>query len=209
MQQLKDPTTAPPVEANLQYSEFSTDSGYVVTATELGCTIMITNLHSISSKFIDTEFKICGLTLTGNILLVQGVGVLVAWRLTAEGTVDGTPGISRVGCGDSCWTKPLQDHTVQFWVDKHIGVIKCAGDFTYYNTETGEELESVSGNEPHFSFYWQDLTPNSEHLGFETWSSFNCEDFVKRDNSLEDSPSDNDPSENNPSEDDLPSECHP
>ena len=147
---LDGPVTDPPLSEFNYHSEFSANGVLVITAPiihDRGATITITNLHKNSSEFIDTELEIHGLALTGNVLLVE-MGMrgmfIVAWRLTAEGTVDGTLGIGRADHSNSLWAKKLQGSDTQLWVEGHFGVIgNHNGDFIYYNIETGEELESV------------------------------------------------------------------
>lgn len=175
--------TDPPAEAIHHYDQFSIDGVYVVTAPEYGWSIKITNLHNNSSQFIDTEFVIHGLALTGNILLVEGADELVGWQLTAEGTVDGVLDNRRGNHNDSLWTRPMSESFAQFWVDGHIGVIKTSEDPTYwYNTETGEELESVPVNIPLSS--WRDLHSSD----FKAQHSSSCHDFVECDDPPKDGP---------------------
>jgi len=188
---LDDPVASPATETGLHYGEFSNNGTYVVTATRGGWVITITNLHINSSWFIDAEFEICALALTGNILLVQGVDAVVAWKLTVEGMVDGVLGARRADCCDSLWTKQLQEGDIaRFWVEGQIGVVEHSGDLTQYSIGTGEELVSVPVEvPPPFSSPWKDFEYNSTHYGFAHRSSFSCEDFLRCDG---------------PSEDDLP-----
>ena len=188
VQQLEDPATAPHVEAYYHYGEFSVDGSYVVTASELGRTITITNLHKISSHFIDTGCNIRALTLTGNIIFVQGIDVLVAWKLTAEGTVDGTSGAERANYCNSVWIKPMREGDIpEFRVDGHIGAIKCFEGVFYYNTETGEELEFMLVKAPiPSSLPWKDLNCNSERYSFEDQSSLSWHHFTEHHDLSED-----------------------
>jgi len=110
--------------------------------------------------------NISGLALTGNVLLVQGSGKVVAWLLTEGGGVDGIFGNRRADCGDSIWVvqKPLQ---VTLSAKDHTAFITCTGEDTVtprratlrsaakdpttttskekpphiYNTETGKVLK--------------------------------------------------------------------
>jgi len=101
-------TTDQSAGESLHYGKFSTDGTYVVAANKLGQIITIHNLHRNSLQPISIQFRMCALVLTGSMLLVQGVDTIVAWKLTAEGTVDGTSGIRMADCSDSLWTKPLR-----------------------------------------------------------------------------------------------------
>ena len=113
---------------------------YVATSCDGGSTVAITNLLSQSpSQFINTGEHIKGMVFTGNVLLVVGWRVLVAWRFTEEGVVGGPPGDRRAVHNDSIWTigKPLtiliRDQTV---------VMNLDGNVTHaYHTGTGEVLE--------------------------------------------------------------------
>ena len=193
VRQLEDLATGPPMDAYYHYTEFSADGTYLVTATEKGQVITITNLHKGSTEFVDIKFGLCALILTGNILLVQGEDILVAWRLTAEGTVNGATGVRRVDYSHSLWSKPLQERcTVQFWVDGHTGVVKHAETLICYNTETGEELDPASIKSPlPSSFSWKD--PNSQYHGFKDWSSFTCHEFTNCDDPSKEHLVDSDP----------------
>jgi len=85
---------------------------YIVTAHHGESVITITSLcsqtPSPSSQFIDTGLKIFGIVLTGNVLLVKGAGMVVAWLLTEEGAVGGIFGERRVGRSDSLWDVQYQ-----------------------------------------------------------------------------------------------------
>ena len=180
VQQLEDPETAPHVEAYYHYGEFSVDGTYVINGHELGRTIVITNLHKISSQFIDTGCNVRALTLTGNVILVQGIDVLIAWRLTEEGTVEGTSGAERADYHNSMWIKPMQEGDIpEFRVEGHIGAVKCVQGIIYYNTETGEELEPTLAEAliPS-SLPWKDLNCNSERYMFEDQSSLSYHRFT-------------------------------
>jgi len=188
--QLDGPTTDPSAEENLHYGEFSTDGTYVVTATERGQVVTITNLYENSSQFINTDFAIHGLTLTGNVLLVQGLDVLVAWRVTEGGTVDGTSGIGSVDWSNSLWTKLLSgEGTVSFWTEDDIGVVEHSGNFIYYDTDTGRELGFRPIFPPHQPHPPPHKNPNDkpECYDFENRTSFSCDVFV----SCDDPPRDN------------------
>ena len=191
---LEDPQTNPPPQPDNSYDQFSTDGAYVVTVPRGGRTIAITNLHKHLSWSIDTELDIQGLALTNNVLLVGGDGMVVGWRLTAEGMVDKVLNDGRKGDHDDrLWTKALPRHHARIWVRDHIGVIAASEDLfdigdptpsdpagkplMYYDTETGEELESVSVEAPPPS------SPSWDHLcnrtlDFGAQRSFSRHDFV-------------------------------
>ena len=136
-------TNLPKDEIHL--AEFSTNGTYIVTVLHHGQRITITNLHRNSWQFIDTELEVHRLTLIGNTLLVEGADVLVAWRLTAEGTVDGSPAIGRADYSNSLWTKPLGRDIPQLWVKGNFGIIGLSKEhIVYYDTETGEEFEGTN-----------------------------------------------------------------
>lgn len=93
------------------YSPYGT---YIATTQRGESAITITNLHSQNpspSQFIDTNFNISDIVLTGNVLLVKGLDTVVAWLLTEEGTVDGVFGNRRANQNDSIWDMSLQDTT--------------------------------------------------------------------------------------------------
>jgi hypothetical protein len=72
VQHLDGPPTDPPTQASRHYDKISTNGTYVVIVPMYGQTITITNLHNNSSQLIDLGYGIlCGLALTGNILLVE------------------------------------------------------------------------------------------------------------------------------------------
>ena len=138
----------PPTGLTNHYDEFSPNGTYVVAAPEFGSTITITNLHKNSSQFLNTGFKICGLVLTGDVLLVGGADAVAAWRLTAEGVVDRLIGEMSDENNGKLWTKTVEDGSVRVGADDGIGVIEFSEGCIYYDTETGEELKSVPDEAP-------------------------------------------------------------
>ena len=121
---------------------------YVVTSQGGGGTVAITNLLSQSpSQFINTGIDyIEGLALTSNVLLVAGLEVTIAWRLTEGGIVDGPTGGRRADCGDSLWVIPPFGIYSTLSIQGQTAVIKqntpwnLSTDYAYH-TETGEELK--------------------------------------------------------------------
>jgi len=161
--------------------EFSTNGTYLVTAFKEKSTIVIINLFNNNSQLIDTNFAICQLSLAGNILFVEGAsGHLAAWKLTAEGTVDGTSDIRRVGCSSSLWIKVQMGDHIRFWTDSQIGVFKGSKNTVYYDAKTGGELKSVApGIIIPFPLLWGDFHHDSEGIDFSTWPSFSYYDLVE------------------------------
>ena len=124
-----------------QHVVLSRSGTRVATAHNMESTVTTTDiLARAPPQFIDTDVAIERLVLTGNVLLVEGLGRLVAWLLTEEGLVDGVIGDRRVGHGDSIWTIPsYSEWTVR--VEGQIGVIKPEyGNLRVYRTDTGEVL---------------------------------------------------------------------
>ena len=114
------------------------------TARNQGNTITIVDLLAQTPpQFIDVGTKIDGLVITGNVLLVQSFGKVVAWLLTEEGLVEGVVGDRRVGWGDSIWTVLHLKYPYRFRVEDHVGVIEhnasgADSPLHAYHTETGE-----------------------------------------------------------------------
>ena len=124
---------------------------YIATANNPGSAVTIIGIHSHVSRFIDAGEQIMGLFLTGNVLLVDLPGEIVAWRLTEEGRVDSVFSNRRAGRSDSIWkiSKYVLPNLI---VDSgsRVGAIGgCFGDSLHaYHTETGEVLQSVSPLHP-------------------------------------------------------------
>jgi len=102
---------------------YSAHGTYIATARRGGKVITVTNLRAQNpspSQFIDTDFEILEIVLTGNVLLVKGSDIAVAWLLTEEGVVDGSLGNKRAGRNDSLWAMkpqdlPSRDPNPSFW----------------------------------------------------------------------------------------------
>jgi len=172
MQHLDDPESS---SFRVGYCQaFSTDGTYVVTAPCGHQTITITNPDEIYS--IEPGFPVQNLALTNNILLIQGSGQLVGWCLTEEGRVKK---VSDDGTRDNdgrLWTKDVPDYHPEFWVDGSIGVLRFSGIYTlYYDTETGEELESVPVELPS-SPSWRDFHDGNDDYIMDEYS---FEDFLE------------------------------
>ena len=85
---------------------------YIATTHRGERTVTITNLRPKNpspSQFIDTGFQISEIALTGNVLLVKGPDVVVAWLLTEDGVVDRIFGDRRADRNDSLWEISSQD----------------------------------------------------------------------------------------------------
>ena len=185
---LESPAANPPVGGAHHCNALSPDGTYAITALEFGSTVTITNLHKNSSQFIQTEFGIYGLVLTGNILLVEGRYELAGWRLTVEGVVDKILHNKRESdSNNKLWIKTMQQDCARFWVNGNIAVVEAFEDLLYYNTDTGETLDSVSVRTP------SPLSPSWKHIhdhGSSFWGqySFSYHDFVDCDDPSVDAP---------------------
>jgi len=120
------------------------DCGTYVATGHWGCTtVTITNLLSQTpSQFIDTDIKVSGLALTGNVLLVMGheMKTITAWRLTEVGVVYGPAGDRRADLRSSIWTIPVPGDPKVF-IGGQTAVIKRGGNAPHiYHTGTGEVL---------------------------------------------------------------------
>ena len=93
---------------------YSPHGTYIATTHCGESAITITNLHSQNpspSQFIDTNWNISEIVLTGNVLLVKGLDAVMAWLLTEDGMVDGVFGNRRANQDDSLWVVSLKDMT--------------------------------------------------------------------------------------------------
>ena len=145
--------------------KFSSNGTYLVTAFKDKSTIIITNLYTDSSQLIDTKVTICQLTLVSNILFMGSHRDLVAWKLTAEGTVDGASDIRRIDSSSRLWIKEWMGDDLSFWASGQTGVIRSFTNIVFYNMETGEELKHAAPSTP--------LPPlPSDDLGFSSWPTF-------------------------------------
>lgn len=186
VQHLENPNADYPERGTKQYGEFSTNGTYVVTASCYEQIITVTNLYDHFSQVIDTTFPICGLALTGNIILVEGSNEIVGWRLTAEGMVDKVSNDGEETYENSIWTKTVSGAFAKFQVEGHIGVVELSKeDHFYYNTETGEELESILIDLHPSSTSWKNLEGG---LDFGDQHSSSYQDFIIYDDLPEDDP---------------------
>ena len=115
----------------------------VATACYPENTITIVDvLAQTPPQFIDVGAEIEGLVITGNVLLIQSSGEVVAWLLTEEGLVDGVIGGRRVDRGDSIWTLSRSSASYKFQVEDGVGIIELdrRDSLHAYHTETGEVL---------------------------------------------------------------------
>ena len=170
-------------QGNFSWEYFSADATYVVTAPEFGSTITITNLYTTSSQLIHVGSEISTFTVTGNTLLVQIVGALIAWRLTAEGIVDGASGVRQADCSNCLWSKPLMmEGDLTFFIDGHIAVVKDSDGAICYNTETGEDLEPTSVKvTPPLPSWWKRLGNTTGLEYIEKFCSFEYTQFIECD----------------------------
>ena len=135
---------------------------YVVTSQGGGGTVTITNLLSQSpSQFIDTGISyIEVLALTGSVLLVVGLEVTIAWRITEGGVVNGPTGGRRADRGDSLWVIPPFGSYSKLSIQGQTAVMKQDTQRTLFNdyayhTGTGEELKLAQlPPQPHSHQYW-------------------------------------------------------
>jgi hypothetical protein len=140
---------------------------YMATYRPWSTAIATTNLLSqIPPQFIDTDMQIEKVAITGNVLLVFGLRVIAAWRLTEEGVVDGVFGNKRAGFCDRIWTIPRYSGLTVCFEDQ-IGFIKEKGTVvTVYHTETGEELDPTQVTSPNPEFHsWYDMDQGWNHTG--------------------------------------------
>ena len=149
-----DGLSAPPTPHSKQFGALPHSGAYLVTTSNRGNTITITDFLSRTPlQLIDTDIKICGLGLTGNVLLVEGSEVVVAWLLTEEGLVDGVFGDRTAGRGDSIWTVPIPQ-AFMLSVEGETVVIECGDARHVYNTRTGEVLELFQTAPNRDSYYF-------------------------------------------------------
>ena len=114
---------------------------YMVAGHEGDSTITITNpLSPTPLQFINTDIKVEGLALTGNVLLVQGSGVIAAWLLTGGGLVGGVFANRTAGSSSSIWAVSSCDFPT-FFVRDHVMTMDWEQRFHAYHMETGEVLE--------------------------------------------------------------------
>ena len=155
-----DDLSLPPASNGIQFGAFSRSGAYLVTTSNRGNTITITDVLSRAPlQLVHTGIKIYGLTLTGNVLLVVGSGVVVAWLLTGEGLVNSVLGDRVAGPGDSIWTVPVSPIS-GFSVEGETAVIRSDDAPHVYHTRTGETLELAS-TDLHWSKYHL-LVPNAQ-----------------------------------------------
>ena len=142
---------------------YSPRGSYIATTHNGENAITITDLHSQNpspSQFIDTDFEISTMVLTGNVLLVKGSDTVVAWLLTEDGVVDGVFDDRRADRDDSLWDMSLRAHAnvwtrllqregggdgndvLEFSVEGEIAAITHNGRIIrVYHTRTGEAVE--------------------------------------------------------------------
>ena len=161
-----DDLSLPPASHGRQFGAFSRSGAYLVTTSNRGNTITITDVLSRTPlQLINTGIKICGLELTGNVLLVVGSEVAVAWLLTEEGLVNGVLGDRVAGSGDSIWTVPAS-LSPRFSVEGETAVIMSGDALHVYNTRTGEKtLEPAPATLDWGKYCYLGDLPNSQFRG--------------------------------------------
>jgi WD40 repeat protein len=168
------PATEPIVTTgNRLQDAFSPDSTYIATVHCGESTVTITNLdsqHPSPIQFIDTDLEISAIVLTGNVLLVKGSDMVVAWLLADDGMVDGILGNPRADRNDSIWELPTKvptrlsklfgrgggndddNNNLGFSVGGETAAITLNGlAVRTYHTGTGESLKS--GGQPRSARY--------------------------------------------------------
>ena len=164
----------------LRFTALSRSGAYIATANNWSSTVTITNLLlPTPSQFIDTGLEIWGLVLTGNVLLVVGTGLTIAWLLTEEGAVVGVPGNGRAGPGNRIWTvsmDQLRSTDPMFLVEGQTGIINSKSNTPHvYRTQTGEVIYPSL---PPFDGVgnWQDLASmyqGRHHLRYRNLDMYN------------------------------------
>jgi len=145
-----------PVTHPQQLNILSSSGTHIANAHYHRSTITITKpLSQTPSQFIDTGIEIGGLGLTGNVLLVKGPDVVVAWLLTEEWVIQSNAlDNRRAGRGDSIWSMSApQRFRPKFSVEGETGVIRCGKTLHTYNSRTGKVL-GPARELPHFSGAW-------------------------------------------------------
>jgi len=160
---LDTPSIAPLAATRIPQLDIFRSGAHIATAHYQGKTITITNpVSQIPSQFIDTDFKISGLGVTGSVLIVRGPKVVVAWPLTEEGWVRNTLGNRRASRGDSIWSISPSPHCEpKFSVEGETGIIKSGKTLHIYNSKTGEILEPIQ-ELPRYSGPWYSFNDNSQ-----------------------------------------------
>ena len=178
---LDDPP-AVPIASREQYTIFSPQGAYIVTAQPRGGTVTITNpIPQTSPRFIDTGTTILGLALTGDILWVVGSETIVAWRLTEEGVVDGVFNNRRASPSDRIWTiSPIGGPpSPKFSVEGRVGFVALNKVFIYtFHARTGEGVMSTSEQPPSRWYNLEDTSRGRYHLRYDkpSWHDGPSED---------------------------------
>lgn len=127
-----------------QYAALSHSGSRIATAYGPESVVTIVDPHSQSpSQLIETGVWIEGLILTGNVLLVVGSGLVVAWLLTEEGLVGGVFDGRIPNRSDCIWIVPLPffRYELEFKVEGESGVIEYDRSAFLYHTATGEVIK--------------------------------------------------------------------
>ena len=141
-----------------KYAGVSPSGNYVAMADKYGRTVTIIGLHSQAPQFVDAGVDIIGLFLTGNVLLVHGQRVVVAWLLTEKGRVAGVSVNRWAHHHNRIWEVRIYNYGAlpNLMVDagSRVGAIgECLEDppLLTYHTETGEAPPSASKLNPIYS----------------------------------------------------------
>ena len=166
---------------------------YIVTAHLQESIVTITNCISrTTSQFINAGTTILGFALTGNVLLVVGLDIIVAWRITDGGTVDGVFDDRVADPSDSIWTispePPLQGNQgsapLELPIAAQVGSIALDRILIHiYHSGTGETpkdtLEFDHGFNP-----WYNLKVTSQGQYYLSWDELNQTNNPSEDNGL-------------------------
>ena len=161
---LQDPPTKP--KKCFDYITTSRSGRRMAAVGRSENTITILDLHSQAPpQFIDTGVVIAGLVITGDVLLVQGSGKVVAWLLTEEGTVDGVLDNERAGPSDSIWTTSLNRSSPheRLGIEGQVGIFKTGDTFPFtHHIMTGDVL-GLARKPEDFSRHWIPISSSYDY----------------------------------------------
>jgi len=170
---LRNPPANPKTRRQ-QRTALSRSGRRVAISHQFGTIITILDPHSHGPPLlIHTGVAIEGFLLTSNVLLVVGLGQVVAWLIVEEGLLNGALDGRMLNCSDRLWVISLtspnrSDNTLAgsyprpkpklaLHVEGQIAVItNDTNGFFLYHTETGEVLEAPQ-TPPRRSGPWLDL----------------------------------------------------
>ena len=144
------PTT--PAIGRQQYACLSRSGNYIATAHRSESTITIINIdRQAPPQLIDTNVRIEGLALTGNVLLAPGSGRVVAWLLTERGLVVRVSRGIEAGRPKIIWAARLLNshHGPTFSIKGFVGVLTpCEGPSSYITYRTTDGMKYPQTSEP-------------------------------------------------------------